>query len=138
MSAHDGPAHLAWGAVWPSLEEFTELAQSRRVIPVVEKLLIDDAAPTGIFRRLAEGTGTFILESAEHDGSWNRWSFVGVRSQAQILLSPPPISSANAHPRLPNLHASLTPVPVGWCGALPSRCRRELGGIFQAEPSGTG
>ena len=85
MSAHDGPAHLAWGAVWPSLEEFTELAQSRRVIPVVEKLLIDDAAPTGIFRRLAEGTGTFILESAEHDGSWNRWSFVGVRSQAQLI-----------------------------------------------------
>lgn len=59
--------------------------KSRRVIPVVEKLLIDDAAPTGIFRRLAEGTGTFIFESAEHDGSWNRWSFVGVRSQAQLI-----------------------------------------------------
>lgn len=85
MSAHDGPAHLAWGAVWPSLEEFTELAQTRRVIPVVEKLLVDDAAPTGIFRRLAKGTGTFILESAEHDGSWNRWSFVGVCSQAQLI-----------------------------------------------------
>lgn len=85
MSAHDGPAHLPWGKVWPSLEEFSELALTRRVIPVVEKLLLDDPAPLGIFRRLAEGTGTFILESAEHDGSWNRWSFVGVRSIAQLI-----------------------------------------------------
>ncbi len=52
---------------------------------MVEKLLLDDPAPLGIFRRLAEGTGTFILESAEHDGSWNRWSFVGVRSIAQLI-----------------------------------------------------
>lgn len=36
MSAHDGPAHLPWGKVWPSLEEFSELALTRRVIPVVE------------------------------------------------------------------------------------------------------
>ena len=85
MSAHDGPAHLPWGKVWPSLEEFSELALTRRVIPVVETLLRDDRAPLGLVRRLAEGPGTFILESAEHDGSWNRWSFVGVRSIAQLI-----------------------------------------------------
>lgn len=86
MSAHDEPMQIAWGDVWPSLEKFSDMARTRRVIPVVEKLLLDDPAPLGIFRRLAEGTGTFILESAEYDGSWNRWSFVGVRSIAQLVV----------------------------------------------------
>ena len=74
-----------WGSVWPSREEFGELARGRRVIPVVKKLLVDDPGPVGIYRRLAQGTGTFILESAEFDGAWTRWSFVGVRSQAQLV-----------------------------------------------------
>ncbi len=72
-----------WGEVWPSREEFGELAGGRRVIPVVKKLLVDDPGPVGIYRRLAEGTGTFILESAEFDGAGTRWSMVGVRSQAR-------------------------------------------------------
>jgi len=58
---------------------------TRRVIPVVERLLVDDATPLGIYRRLARGAGTFILESAEHDGRWDRWSFVGVRSSAHMV-----------------------------------------------------
>ena len=52
---------------------------------MVKKLLVDDPGPVGIYRRLAQGTGTFILESAEFDGAWTRWSFVGVRSQAQLV-----------------------------------------------------
>lgn len=76
---------LRWGAVWPTREHFEELARDRRVIPVVKKVLVDDPGPVGIYRRLAEGTGTFILESAEFDGAWNRWSFVGVSSQAQLV-----------------------------------------------------
>ncbi len=87
MSATTGPGRLQWGEVWPSLAGFEELAADRRVIPVVTKVLVDDAAPVGIYRRLAEGTGTFILESAEHDGSWDRWSFVGVRSVAQLVAT---------------------------------------------------
>lgn len=79
------PADLPWGSVWPSESEFAQLARTRRVVPVVTKLLVDDPAPVGIYRRLAHGSGTFILESAEHDGSWDRWSFVGVRSIAQLV-----------------------------------------------------
>jgi anthranilate synthase component 1 len=94
---------LAWGAVWPSLEDFRTLAVTRRVIPVVTRLLIDDAAPVGIYRRLAEGTGTFILESAEHD-VWSRWSFIGVRSMAQLV-------ARNGHAR--------------WVGDVPAGIIRE-------------
>ncbi|MCF2706225.1 chorismate-binding protein [Arcanobacterium haemolyticum] len=76
---------LRWGQTWPTIDEFRNLAQDRRVIPVVTKVLVDDPSPLAIYRRLAHGTGTFVLESAEHDGNWTRWSFVGVRSQAQLI-----------------------------------------------------
>lgn len=75
----------AWGATWPDLPTFRELAADRRVIPVVRRLLADDVTPVGLYRQLAAGRpGTFILESAEH-GAWARWSFVGVRSRATLL-----------------------------------------------------
>ncbi len=74
-----------WGATWPDLPTFRELATDRRVIPVVRRLLADDVTPVGLYRQLAGGRpGTFILESAEH-GAWTRWSFVGVRSRATLL-----------------------------------------------------
>ena len=74
-----------WGQTWPSLDEFREQAVDARVIPVVRRLLADDVTPVGLYRTLAGGrTGTFVLESAESDGTWGRWSFVGVRSRATL------------------------------------------------------
>jgi anthranilate synthase component 1 len=76
-----------WGRTWPAGDEFRELARSRRVIPVVRRLLGDDLTPIDIYRRLAQNRpGTFILESAEFDGAWSRWSFVGVRSRATLTV----------------------------------------------------
>ncbi|TRW46200.1 anthranilate synthase component I [Georgenia yuyongxinii] len=76
---------VEWGETWPALPEFRELAADRRVIPVVRRLLADDVTPVGLYRQLAGGRpGTFILESAEHDGAWSRWSFVGVASRATL------------------------------------------------------
>jgi anthranilate synthase component 1 len=76
---------VPWGATWPALPEFRAMAADRRVIPVVRRLLADDSTPVGLYRTLAGGRpGTFVLESAEQDGSWSRWSFVGVRSRATL------------------------------------------------------
>ncbi|MBI9114937.1 anthranilate synthase component I [Sanguibacter suaedae] len=78
---------LAWGASWPDLGEFRRLAESRRVVPVVRRLLADDVTPVGLYRTLAGGRpGTFIMESAEIDGSWSRYSFIGVRSRASLTV----------------------------------------------------
>lgn len=74
---------LSWGEVWPSWDEFRQRGATSRVVPVVMPLLIDDTSPTGIYRRLAEPTGSFILESAEQ-GRWSTWSFVGVSSSAVL------------------------------------------------------
>lgn len=68
---------------WPSEDEFLELAKNRRVVPVVRKIMADEFSAIGLYRKLGcGGPGTFLLESAEFDGSWNRWSFIGVRSRA--------------------------------------------------------
>jgi anthranilate synthase component 1 len=76
------------GAATPDLSTFRELATSRRVIPVVRRLLADGQTPIGLYQTLAQGRpGTFLFESAEHGRSWSRWSIVGVRSAAVLTES---------------------------------------------------
>lgn len=73
------------GKVWPNLDGFLELAANRRVIPVVRRLLVDGSTPLALYQRLAGNRpGTFLLESAELDGSWSRYSFIGVNSAAML------------------------------------------------------
>ncbi|MCU1431485.1 MAG: anthranilate synthase component [Actinotalea sp.] len=82
------PVEVPWGSTWPTLEVFRDLARTRRVVPVVRRLLADDVTPVGLYRTLAQGRpGTFILESAEVDGTWARHSFVGVTSRATLTVA---------------------------------------------------
>ncbi|MFN8172694.1 MAG: anthranilate synthase component I [Candidatus Nanopelagicales bacterium] len=72
------------GRATPDLEEFRRLAAGRRVIPVTRRLLADGLTPVGLFEALAgDRAGTFLLESAEQ-GTWSRYSFVGVRCAAML------------------------------------------------------
>lgn len=74
---------LRFGSTWPSRDQFLELAATRRVIPVVRRLLADAETPVGVYRKLAaDRPGTFLLESAEHGGLWSRYSIVGAASRA--------------------------------------------------------
>jgi anthranilate synthase component 1 len=76
---------LSYGTTWPSLELFSVLAENRRVIPVVRRLLADAETPVGVYRKLARSRpGTFLLESAEHGGVWSRYSIVGAASRATL------------------------------------------------------
>jgi len=68
----------------PSRARFHELAGAHRMVPVTRRLLADGETPVGVYRKLAGGPGTFLLESAEHGRSWSRYSFVGVRSTATL------------------------------------------------------
>lgn len=78
---------VPWGTTWPDLPTFRALARDRRVVPVVRRLLADEVTPVGLYRTLARGRpGTFILESAELDGSWSRYSFIGVTSRATLTV----------------------------------------------------
>lgn len=73
------------GATWPDLPTFELLAEDRRVIPVVRRLMADAETPVGIYRKLAGSRpGTFLLESAEHGGVWSRYSIIGAASAATL------------------------------------------------------
>ncbi|MFB9239717.1 anthranilate synthase component I [Plantactinospora siamensis] len=78
------------GAVVPDEEAFLAAAAGRRVLPVTRRLLADGETPVGVYRKLAGGPGTFLLESAEPGAgasgiAWSRYSFVGVRSAATLI-----------------------------------------------------
>ncbi len=72
------------GSFYPGPQEFAELAADYPVVPVTRRVLADGETPVGVYRKLAGGPGTFLLESAEHGRSWSRYSFIGVRSQATL------------------------------------------------------
>jgi anthranilate synthase component I len=78
------------GVVSPDEAAFRELAGTRRVVPVTRRLLADGETPVGVYRKLAGGPGTFLLESAEQGAgpggaAWSRYSFIGVRSSATLI-----------------------------------------------------
>src|SRR6187551_2440149 len=76
------------GAVSPDEDAFVAQAARRRVVPVVRRLLADGETPIGVYRKLAGGPGTFLLESAEQgagSAAWSRYSFIGVRSAATLV-----------------------------------------------------
>ena len=80
---------MTTGVVTPDEKTFLELARRHRVVPVTRRLLADGETPVGVYRKLAGGPGTFLLESAEHGAAsggtaWSRYSFVGVRSIATL------------------------------------------------------
>ncbi|WP_297082681.1 anthranilate synthase component I [uncultured Demequina sp.] len=78
---------VQWGETWPALDEFVEIGATRRVVPVVRRVLADGMSPVAVYRALAgDRTGTFILESAEPDGTRGRYSFVGVHSRAALTV----------------------------------------------------
>ena len=88
MSGPTLPLEVPLGDTWPTLDGFREAARTRRVVPVVRRFLGDGETPVGLYRKLAaDRTGSFLLESAEHDGSWARWSIVGARSAAVLTSS---------------------------------------------------
>jgi anthranilate synthase component 1 len=77
------------GVVSPDEGTFRELARAHRVVPVTRRLLADGETPVGVYRKLAGGPGTFLLESAEQGSAsggtaWSRYSFIGVRSAATL------------------------------------------------------
>jgi anthranilate synthase component 1 len=85
MVANAAPAGL--GSVSPTRDDFRSLAEGRRVIPVVRRLLADGETPVGVYRKLAANRpGTFLFESAENGQSWSRWSFIGVHSPAALTV----------------------------------------------------
>jgi anthranilate synthase component 1 len=62
-----------------TLEEFTHLAKTSNVVPLVRSRLADLHTPVSAYLALREpGKGSFLFESVERDEKIGRFSFVGV------------------------------------------------------------
>src|ERR1700693_436303 len=69
-----------------TLEEFRGYAKDFNVIPVSRRYLADSQTPLSLYKTLAKDRpGTFLLESAEHGGSWSRYSFIGITSASTLI-----------------------------------------------------
>jgi anthranilate synthase component 1 len=70
--------------VTPTFDEFVELARTATVIPLRRTLLADQVTPVAVFGRLCADQPGFLLESVDHGGRWDRWSFVGRAPRARL------------------------------------------------------
>lgn len=62
---------------YPSLEEFTNLAQEGNLIPVYREVLADMETPVSAFRKIDDHKTAFLLESIAGGEKWARYSFLG-------------------------------------------------------------
>lgn len=75
------------GNVLPTFEDFETIAKTKRVIPVVAKVLADGVSAIGLYETLTQSRpGTFLLESAEGGKTWSRYSFIGVHAKSTLLV----------------------------------------------------
>ncbi|MGI8769204.1 MAG: chorismate-binding protein, partial [Propionibacteriaceae bacterium] len=75
----------------PTLDDFRAVAPDQRVIPVWRRLMGDCETAVSLYAALATDPtdgrgrpGTFLLESAETNGLYARYSFIGVRAAATL------------------------------------------------------
>lgn len=69
-----------------SRERFGELAHDHRAVPVTRELLADLTTPLAAFLRVVGDEPGFLLESVENGERWSRFSFVGRRPHASIVV----------------------------------------------------
>jgi anthranilate synthase component 1 len=72
--------------IHPSKEEFLRLRERCNVIPVFEELPGDTETPVSLFKKLARGPESFLLESVEGGERWGRYSFIGHRSRLVVRI----------------------------------------------------
>ena len=63
--------------VFPSVSEFSRLAQPGRIVPVAIEIPFDLDTPVTAFSKLRRGPFSFLLESVEGGDRWARFSFLG-------------------------------------------------------------
>ncbi len=67
-----------------SKADFLEQAATRNVTPVIRRLFVDSETPMGLYRKLGDHLGSFLLESADQAGAWSRYSFLGVSAHGVL------------------------------------------------------
>lgn len=76
---------------FPSLETFAALSTHGNLIPVYREIMADMDTPVSAYKKLDNGSFSFLLESIEGGEKWGRYSFLGanpsvvIRSKGQLI-----------------------------------------------------
>ncbi|MEI6215610.1 MAG: anthranilate synthase component I [Desulfuromonadales bacterium] len=62
---------------FPDYAAFCDLAEKGNLIPVYREIMADMDTPVSAFKKLDNGTFSFLLESIEGGEKWGRYSFLG-------------------------------------------------------------
>jgi len=62
---------------FPTSDQFVVLAEQGNLIPVYREILADMETPVSAFKKIDDGTTSFLLESIEGGEKWARYSFLG-------------------------------------------------------------
>jgi anthranilate synthase component I len=72
--------------IYPTLEQARELAQQGNLIPVYREVLADMETPVSVYRKIARGRHSFLLESVEGGERLARYSFLGTEPRLTVSL----------------------------------------------------
>jgi len=72
--------------IHPGKEEFLQLARRCNLVPVMREITADIETPISLFKKVAQGPESFLLESVEGGERWGRYSFIGHRPRLMIRI----------------------------------------------------
>jgi anthranilate synthase component 1 len=109
---------------FPSLPEFISLADGHSHVPLCCEVVADLDTPLSLYRKVARGPYTFLLESLEGGERWGRYSIIGLEPQLVFCQRREQVTIIRAEEReirssatdplaqLQELLAAFTPAPV--------------------------
>jgi anthranilate synthase component 1 len=68
-----------------TFSEFKQMAQDGNLIPVYQEFLADTETPVSSYLKLKDGSYSYLLESADHEKRWGRYSFIGCNPLLRII-----------------------------------------------------
>jgi len=68
----------------PDKKEFLSLAQQGNMVPIFREVTADTETPISLFKKVAHGPESFLLESVEGGQRWGRYSFIGYRPRLLV------------------------------------------------------
>ena len=134
------PATAGPPSVQPPVERVRELAaQGKTVIPLSYSFIEDCETPVSAFLKLRGGGPAFLLESAEQGMRFGRWSFIGVKPRALIVLKDGELTVDGEQPdsttrTAPSPRCSKRYVPADAARAGPAAVHRRRDGPVRLRP----
>ena len=61
----------------PSFSEFEQMARRGNLIPVFQDLPANGLSPTHVYEGLKDTSYSYLLESADEERKWGRYSIIG-------------------------------------------------------------